>query len=632
MKLVLFAMSLITALFMSASTVVAQYGEGSYGGCEFGQNCPTPIDPPTVVEVPQTPANLQPGRAFSVNISENQRFSGRDFLIIVTPNFDLGQISRVILFQNGDQVAQSTSPVGESFFITWLLPDPEQYSLRLVVELTDGALIEQVFPVQVTQPEAVGADDNPVNEESEKQESSTETDRSIIAAITSGVSGTAQKLRQAVANIIEATPPAVAYSVPYAFLGTLGTLLLVLLLQTRNQLIHIATMMQLLDKDKQLADDKSNFIMLASHYIRTPLTIINGSIEMISLNQAPDKISTIETLKSHVAALQQRFEVILTEITQNKDLANITPPDFSAEKRKLYKSAGMIVPIVLSLAILIGINVVFLSAQKTQLLIPNVVLQLVLAVAAVGAFYILWNRRYHRKLEESRVLDQRSYELKLDQARNSFIQRAADELSPHVAAIEASTANLGSEQDAIRLQSSVVQLRSVVNRFLLTAQLERGKIQKAASQFAAVDVMENIINMFAPMIESKKLRISRRFNESVVWQNQQLLQYVLQNLLDNAVKYTPEGNRVEVGTRQYSKNRTQFTIRNFGIVIDESVMTRLFQPFTRAEVETFNSEGLGLGLYLSRLIARYLGGDVTLESSEGGSTLAKAVVPVKLGE
>ncbi len=622
MKLVLLVFSIFISILINTPQLAAQYGSDVYGGCEFGRSCPEPVNPPTIIEVPESPSNPQPGRVFSVNITNDQKFSGQSYQIIITPNFDVNQIARVIVFQGSELVGETTVAEGSEFVILWNLPDFGLYDLRVVVELKDGASIEQSFNVEVVSDDQT--DEGPA---SDLDPSADISDLSPAVA-TSGIARTVQQARDAIVRAIESTPPAVAYSIPYLFLAFLGLLLLILLMQTKNQLKHIAIMLQLLDRDKQLADEKSNFIMLASHYIRTPLTVINGSIEVAAMNQSSDE--KLAQLKTNVAGLQARFESILSEVTNNQDLANITPPDVPKTKRRLYKSPGIIIPVVLSIVVVVAINAIYLVAQKTQLYIPNISLQLILLLAVFSAFYVLWNRRSLRKVEEARLALQRDYELKLDQARNAFIQRAADELSPKVSAIEAAVDQFPVDDNTTRLQGSTAQLRSVINRFLLAAQLERGKIQKAAGQVATVAVIESVIAMFMPMIESKKLRLSRRLQTTVLWQNQALFQHVLQNLFDNAVKYTPDGSRVEVGSRQYSKNRVQVTIRNYDSRVDPEIMARLFQPFSRAEVETFNSQGLGLGLHISRLIARYLGGDITLESSEGGSTLAKVTLPIRL--
>ena len=96
---------------------------------------------------------------------------------------------------------------------------------------------------------------------------------------------------------------------------------------------------------------------------------------------------------------------------------------------------------------------------------------------------------------------------------------------------------------------------------------------------------------------------------------------IVTNLMDNAVKYSPEGGRVEVSLTARA-GTALVTVRDHGLGIAAADLPRLFTRFGRI-VTTGNSHipGTGLGLYLAREVARMHGGDITVESEEGvGST------------
>src|SRR5207237_5200859 len=103
------------------------------------------------------------------------------------------------------------------------------------------------------------------------------------------------------------------------------------------------------------------------------------------------------------------------------------------------------------------------------------------------------------------------------------------------------------------------------------------------------------------------------------------LQQILLNLLTNAIKFTPSGGEVEVGCA-HEHERIRIHVRDTGIGIPPEQLQRIFSPFVPLEVAptglTTPARGVGLGLAISRDLARAMNGDVTAESTVGrGSTL-----------
>ena len=96
---------------------------------------------------------------------------------------------------------------------------------------------------------------------------------------------------------------------------------------------------------------------------------------------------------------------------------------------------------------------------------------------------------------------------------------------------------------------------------------------------------------------------------------------IMRNLISNAVKYSPDGGAVTVSVRVRTRD-VDIAVTDRGIGIDEQGLTRLFQPFARlGRSRTSRIEGIGIGLYLCRELARLQGGDVLVASEPGvGST------------
>lgn len=117
------------------------------------------------------------------------------------------------------------------------------------------------------------------------------------------------------------------------------------------------------------------------------------------------------------------------------------------------------------------------------------------------------------------------------------------------------------------------------------------------------------------------------------------LRQVLMNIVENAIKYSPQGGRIELEARLregvQSPAQICITVRDQGIGISESQFARLFQPFERLEGPTTSHiAGVGLGLYIARQLVEAMGGTLDLQSCEGSGTdvtiSLPTVVPCKL--
>jgi signal transduction histidine kinase len=126
--------------------------------------------------------------------------------------------------------------------------------------------------------------------------------------------------------------------------------------------------------------------------------------------------------------------------------------------------------------------------------------------------------------------------------------------------------------------------------------------------------------MVRPLAEQKGLTLRADVPDGVIRTDGGKLRQILVNLLSNAVKFTETGE-ITVGVRR-GEYRIEFYVTDTGIGIAEENLQRIFEPFWQVEQSsTRRAGGTGLGLTVSRSLARMLGGDVRVESRPGeGST------------
>jgi len=105
---------------------------------------------------------------------------------------------------------------------------------------------------------------------------------------------------------------------------------------------------------------------------------------------------------------------------------------------------------------------------------------------------------------------------------------------------------------------------------------------------------------------------------------------IISNLIENAVKYSPEGGRVQVVVSAVDRE-AHLQVIDHGVGIAQEDLPRLFNRFERIQnLQTSHVGGAGIGLYLSRELARQHGGDVRVESQAGAGSTFTLVLPLAI--
>ena len=105
-----------------------------------------------------------------------------------------------------------------------------------------------------------------------------------------------------------------------------------------------------------------------------------------------------------------------------------------------------------------------------------------------------------------------------------------------------------------------------------------------------------------------------------------MIQRMISNLLDNAVKYTPAGGNIRVAARLSNPQTIQIAIKDTGIGISAADMPHIFERFYRCDPSRSRA-GTGLGLSFARAIARAHGGEITVSSAPNKGSIFTVVLP-----
>ncbi len=174
-----------------------------------------------------------------------------------------------------------------------------------------------------------------------------------------------------------------------------------------------------------------------------------------------------------------------------------------------------------------------------------------------------------------------------------------------------------------RLQRSQRHLLGLVEEVLSFARIEAGTVRYDLTEVTLKDLVARATEMTAPQMRSKQLDFALEAGDGEirVCADAARVEQILINLLSNAVKFTEDGGRITVGCRQ-DDGEVVVSVADTGIGIPGDQLEAVFEPFAQLpHAGSKRSSGVGLGLAISRDLARAMGGDITVVSAVGtGST------------
>jgi heavy metal sensor kinase len=176
------------------------------------------------------------------------------------------------------------------------------------------------------------------------------------------------------------------------------------------------------------------------------------------------------------------------------------------------------------------------------------------------------------------------------------------------------------------------RLLDMINTMLMISKTESGVDTLSREEIDLEGLVREACALFEPTAEDKGVTLSYDVpSKSHLVGDNRMIQRMLSNLLDNAIKYTPSGGTVTVSVSENDERNVVIMIKDTGIGISPDDLPRIFERFYRCD-ESRSKPGIGLGLSLARAIARAHGGDITVtshlnEESTFAITLPKSLPP-----
>ena len=203
--------------------------------------------------------------------------------------------------------------------------------------------------------------------------------------------------------------------------------------------------------------------------------------------------------------------------------------------------------------------------------------------------------------------------------------------------LSSSVRDISAKKDFVIIKKNAVRLLQLINQLLELSKLESGSVELKVSKQNINIFLKRILSSFTSLAEKKSVAIifnDHRLDENSVQKevflyfDPEKLETVFYNLLGNAFKFSPDGERVEVEVIPHI-HKVEIRFTNTGIGISEEKLPNIFNRFYQAdETASRNYEGTGIGLALVKELIELHGGEISVMSVENKETTFTIKIPV----
>ena len=179
------------------------------------------------------------------------------------------------------------------------------------------------------------------------------------------------------------------------------------------------------------------------------------------------------------------------------------------------------------------------------------------------------------------------------------------------------------------IQEVIQDIDIVINTFnslLAISRVESGSISIDKEKIDINKLLENIIDLWEPLAEEREIILTDQSEKNILLDgNRNLLSQAISNLIDNAIKYGPNGNKINVGAK-FEKDNVILWVSDNGPGVPDADKERVLERFARLDISR-NTQGTGLGLSLVNSSIKFHKGSISLLDSNPNGLIVKLELP-----
>lgn len=344
---------------------------------------------------------------------------------------------------------------------------------------------------------------------------------------------------------LQSLPQSTAQSIPYYIFLIVVLLALVPILQSIRETMFARQIALILQRERGIAEEKDNFVALASHYLRTPLTLMTGGLDTI-ISSGELSSEQLAPLHVELAGLDASIGGILEDIETNAALKSISAPPSDMARPSVLRSGWFWGPIVGSILLTLTANFFFVIVGDKEIGPTHTFFQFLVAAAAFVILYLgVRNLHIKRKLhlEQQQLID---HEKTIDEVRNNFISQTTMTLKDALDRINTKRAVIENTQSSSYFDDGYARIESILQKFLLLSQVQAG-VERNVEAIDLHEAIDNLIVTHHAAISAKRLTVANTSTPLFIRQNRMLFNFVLESVIDNAIKFNQEGGSIEIG-------------------------------------------------------------------------------------
>ena len=184
----------------------------------------------------------------------------------------------------------------------------------------------------------------------------------------------------------------------------------------------------------------------------------------------------------------------------------------------------------------------------------------------------------------------------------------------------------------LQIQNEIERLSSVIDDLLIITRLENTLPKREFAVFSVSALIWEVLETMMVLAKEKNIEIETDLQENLeIAGDRKHLSRAVFNLVDNAIKYTPENGKIRIAAKlSESKERIEIIVEDNGIGIQLEDMERIFDRFYRVDRARSQTRGTGLGLSIAKEIVKAHGGVISVKSSPGKGSTFKVSLPSKI--
>jgi len=247
-------------------------------------------------------------------------------------------------------------------------------------------------------------------------------------------------------------------------------------------------------------------------------------------------------------------------------------------------------------------------------------------------------KRLFNEAEESRAAAERA-----NKTKSTFLANMSHELRTPLNAIIGFTRIVKRKAEGALPEKQIENLDKVlissehllglINTVLDIAKIEAGRMDVIPAKFSLHALADQCATLAMPLLKPD-MTLEKEVDETIgfIFSDQDKIKQIVLNLLSNAAKFTHEG-KILLSVQKVSNASVSISVKDSGIGIGEEALGRVFEEFQQADNTTTRQYGgTGLGLTISRNLARLLGGDLTATSILGNGSRFTLTIPLQYGK